>query len=92
MLNKLKPFCFFADFDLGATACPFIPFCPGSATLPLPSTAIFYSMQVSIDVVLTSAIRYLALLVRAMSGAALRRALPNELTQITDKVEALIVE
>ena len=57
MLNKLKPFCFFADFDLGTTACPFIPFCPGSAALPLLSTAIFYSMQVFMDAIPASAIR-----------------------------------
>jgi hypothetical protein len=57
MLNKLKPFCFCADFDLGATACPFIPFCPGSAALPLLSAAIFYNMQVLIDAGPASAIR-----------------------------------
>jgi hypothetical protein len=45
MLKMLNPFCFLAAFDLGAMACPFIPFCPGSGSLPLLSTAIFYSIQ-----------------------------------------------
>jgi hypothetical protein len=45
VLNKLNLFSFFADLYLGAAACPFGPFTPGSKALPLLSPAIIHSMQ-----------------------------------------------
>jgi hypothetical protein len=49
VLKRLKLlFGFFTTgFGFGPLACPFIPFFPGSASLPLLSTAIFYCIQLS---------------------------------------------
>jgi hypothetical protein len=45
VLKILKLFCFLAGFGLETLTLPFIPFEPGSASRPLLSTAIFYSMN-----------------------------------------------
>lgn len=39
------PLVFLTGLGLGAFACPFMAFFPGSASFPLLSTAIFYRMQ-----------------------------------------------
>lgn len=45
VLKILKLFCFLAGFGWETLTLPFIPFEPGSASRPLLSTAIFYSMD-----------------------------------------------
>jgi hypothetical protein len=50
VLKREEPFAFLTAFDRGALAVPFIPFWPGSTTRPLLSAAIFYGMQLSMEV------------------------------------------
>jgi hypothetical protein len=49
VLKREKPFVFLTGFDRGL-AEPFIPFWPGSTTCPLLSAAIFYNMQLFVEV------------------------------------------